>query len=76
MYGGFVVTMFLLGQRAGLGVNYLAGLAVATGFIAWQFVVARDRRPENCFRAFLANQWVGLTVFLGIALDLAIATPA
>jgi len=72
LYGGFVLAMFLLGQRAGLGVNYLAGLAVASGFIAWQFVVARDRRPENCFRAFLANQWVGLTLFLGIALDLVV----
>jgi 4-hydroxybenzoate polyprenyltransferase len=75
LYGGFVLTMFLLGQRAGLGVNYLVGLAVACGFIAWQFVVARDRRPENCFRAFLANQWVGLTLFLGIALDLAVTPP-
>ena len=72
LYGGFVVTMFLLGQRAELGVNYLVGLAVATGFIAWQFVVARDRRPENCFRAFLANQWVGLIMFVGIFLDFAI----
>ena len=72
LYGGFLVTMVLLGERAGLGVNYLAGVAVAAGFIGWQFVIARDRRPENCFRAFLANQWVGLTVFVGIALDLAI----
>jgi 4-hydroxybenzoate polyprenyltransferase len=71
LYGGFLVTMVLLGERAGLGVNYLAGVAVAAGFIGWQFVIARDRRPENCFRAFLANQWVGLTVFVGIALDLA-----
>jgi len=64
--------MVLLGQRAGLGVNYLAGLAVAAGFIVWQFAIARDRRPEHCFRAFLGNQWVGLAVFVGIALDLAV----
>ena len=72
LYVGFVVTMFLLGQRAGLGVNYLAGLAAAAGFIGWQFAIARDRRPENCFRAFLANQWVGLAIFVGIALELAV----
>jgi 4-hydroxybenzoate polyprenyltransferase len=70
-YGGFLVTMFLLGARAGLGFVYLVSLAVAAGFIAWQFAIARDRRPEHCFRAFLGNQWVGLIVFLGIALDLA-----
>ena len=72
LYGGFLVTMFLLGQRAGLGLNYLAGLAVAAGFIVWQFVVGRDRRPEHCLRAFQANQWVGLAVFAGIALELAV----
>jgi len=72
LYGGFLLTMVLLGQRAGLGVNYLAGLAVAAGFIVWQFAIARDRRPEHCFRAFLGNQWVGLAVFVGIALDLAV----
>ena len=71
LYAGFLLTMFLLGGRAGLGFLYLAALAVVAGFVVWQFAVARDRRPENCFRAFLANQWVGLVVFLGIALDLA-----
>ena len=71
LYGGFLVTMMLLGGRASLGFVYLASLGVAAGFIAWQFAVARDRRPENCFRAFLGNQWVGFVVFLGIALDLA-----
>ena len=76
LYGGFLVTMFLLGQRAGLGVNYLAGLAVAAGFIGWQFAIGRDRRPENCFRAFLANQWVGLAIFVGIALELAVKPAA
>jgi 4-hydroxybenzoate polyprenyltransferase len=35
-------------------------------------VVGRDRQPGHCFRAFLGNQWVGLVVFLGIALDLAL----
>jgi 4-hydroxybenzoate polyprenyltransferase len=70
LYGGFLVTMWLLGGRADLGVNYFAGLAVAAGFVAWQFAIARTRTPADCFRAFLANQWVGLAVFAGIALDL------
>jgi 4-hydroxybenzoate polyprenyltransferase len=70
LFGGFLLAMLLLGQRAGLGVNYHAGLAVAAGFVVWQFVVARTREPEDCFRAFLANQWVGLAVLVGIVLDL------
>ncbi len=70
LYVGFLVTMWLLGQRAELGINYKAGVIVAAGFILWQFVVGRTRLPEDCFRAFLANQWVGLAIFAGFALDL------
>ena len=44
--------------------------AVAAGFIAYQFALARDRSREHCFAAFRNNQWVGLVVFLGIALSL------
>jgi 4-hydroxybenzoate polyprenyltransferase len=72
LYGGFLITMLLVGGRAGLGFVYLVSLAAAAGFIAWQFVVGRDRQPGHCFRAFLGNQWVGFVVFLGIALDLAL----
>jgi 4-hydroxybenzoate polyprenyltransferase len=72
LYAGFLLTMMLLGQRAGLGINYFVALAVAAAFIGWQFAIARDRQPANCFRAFLANQWVGMLVFAGIALDFAI----
>ena len=70
LYGGFLVTMILLGRRAELGINYYVGLAVAAGFIGYQFALARDRSREHCFAAFLNNQWVGFSVFLGIALAL------
>jgi len=70
IYGGFLVTMLLLTGRANLGFVYLVSLAVAAGFIAWQFALARSRKPQDCFRAFLGNQWVGFVVFLGIALDI------
>jgi 4-hydroxybenzoate polyprenyltransferase len=38
--------------------------------VAWEFVVARHRDRDACFRAFLHNHWVGATVFAGIALAL------
>jgi 4-hydroxybenzoate polyprenyltransferase len=62
--------MWLLGLRAELGLHYYAGLVVAAGFIGWQFAVGRTRAPAECFRAFLANQWVGLVVVLGLGLEL------
>jgi 4-hydroxybenzoate polyprenyltransferase len=69
LYGGFLLSMLLLGRRAALGVNFYAGLVVAAGFILWQFAIARSRAPRDCFRAFLANQWVGLAIFVGLTLD-------
>ena len=71
LYLCFLGTMALLGRQADLGFNYAIALLVAAGFIVWQFVSARDRSRERCFAAFLNNQWVGLSVFGGIALDLA-----
>ena len=72
LYGGFFIAMVLLGQRMGLGVNYWLGLLVALGFTLRLFALGRDRRPEHCFAAFLGNQWLGLAVFAGIALELAL----
>jgi 4-hydroxybenzoate polyprenyltransferase len=59
--------MWLVGARAGLGLHYQAALGVALALVAVQFWMARGRDRAGCFRAFLANQWVGLVVFVGIA---------
>ncbi len=72
LYGLFFVAMVLVGQRAGLGAYYWLGLLVALVLVVYEFVIARKRERAACFRAFLHNHWVGLAVFAGIALDLAL----
>ena len=62
--------MILLGRSTNLGVNFYISLVVACGFIAYQFYRGKTRKREDCFAAFLNNQWVGLSIFAGIALDL------
>ncbi|TDK30880.1 4-hydroxybenzoate octaprenyltransferase [Luteimonas terrae] len=57
----------LVGREAGLGVNYWLGFGVAALLVIREFVIARHREREACFRAFLHNQWVGMAVFAGIA---------
>jgi 4-hydroxybenzoate polyprenyltransferase len=37
--------------------------------MVWHQWLARKRDPAGCFRAFLHNHYIGLTVFIGIALD-------
>jgi 4-hydroxybenzoate polyprenyltransferase len=45
---------------------FYVGLAVATGLIIYQQYLIRDRGRDECFRAFLNNHWVGLSIFLGL----------
>jgi 4-hydroxybenzoate polyprenyltransferase len=46
------------------------GLAVAAGLVLYQYWLIRGRDRNRCFRAFRNNNWVGLAVFAGLALDL------
>jgi 4-hydroxybenzoate polyprenyltransferase len=62
------VALWLVGRQAGLGGWYIAGLAFAAGLSAWQQYLIRARRPEDCFRAFLNNNYYGMAVFIGILL--------
>jgi 4-hydroxybenzoate polyprenyltransferase len=48
---------------------YYLGLGIAAVFSLYQQFLIRQRRPKECFRAFLNNNYVGLTVFVGIAVD-------
>lgn len=69
LYALMFAALGLAGPRAGLGGWYYAGLGVAAALVAYEFVLARGRERERCFRAFLHNHWVGLTIFAGLALD-------
>ena len=66
------LALALVGQRAGLGAPYYAGLSVAVVLVAWEFWICRRRERGPCFRAFLHNHWVGLAIFAGIAADYAL----
>ena len=69
LYALMLWTLYLVGQRADLGLWYFGGLGVAAALVAHEFVIARHREREACFRAFLHNHWVGLAIFAGLALD-------
>jgi len=64
-----LLTLYLIGQQAELGVTYLWALAFAAANIAWQQYLIYHRRRDDCFRAFLSNNWLGFFVFAGILLD-------
>jgi 4-hydroxybenzoate polyprenyltransferase len=61
--------LWLAGDEAGCGIWYRAGLAVAAVFFVHQQWLIRKREPADCFRAFNNNHYVGMVVFVGLALD-------
>lgn len=69
LYALAFTALALVGRQAGPGAYYWASLGAAALLVGWQFLVARYRDCDACFRAFLHNHWVGLAVFLGIVAD-------
>ena len=59
----------LLGQELEFHTPYYICLGIAGIFALYQQLLIRDRQPTNCFRAFLNNNWLGATIFIGILLD-------
>ena len=68
-HGMFIVIMLAIGQLQAMGMAYYAGLMIAVGLIIYQYTLIRNRDRTLCFKAFLHNNWVGMVVFVGIALD-------
>jgi 4-hydroxybenzoate polyprenyltransferase len=68
-YALFIASMAAIGVWQRYGPFYYAGLAVAAALALSHYRLIRDRSREGCFKAFLANNWVGAAVFAGIVLD-------
>ncbi len=63
-----LVLLYWVGRKAHLGPLYDAGLVAALGFAVYEQKLLWHRRPIECFRAFMNNNWFGGSVFVGILL--------
>ena len=61
-----------LGSSMGLGLWFDIGIVAAGLQVAWHYTLIRTRSREGCFKAFRLTHWVGLAVFAGTAVDLAL----
>jgi 4-hydroxybenzoate polyprenyltransferase len=64
-----LLALTLAGREAGLGHWYHGGLIAAGILFLYELWLIRRREPEACFRAFNNNHYVGMVVFIGLALD-------
>ncbi|MDG2072893.1 MAG: 4-hydroxybenzoate octaprenyltransferase [Pseudomonadales bacterium] len=71
----FIYGLYLVGQIAELHWPYFMGLCFAACFCAYQQYLIKSRTQEGCFKAFLNNHWLGLTVFISIVLDFYMYSP-
>ena len=68
-YLAYLAGMVWLGRVYAQGAIFYVALAVAAALAGWHLWIIRTRDPAACFRAFLGNHWLGMTVFAGIVLD-------
>jgi len=64
-----IFNLLLIGHRAGLGIFYYVGVAIASLLAIYQQYLIKDRKPALCFKAFLNNNWFGAALFVGVFLD-------
>jgi 4-hydroxybenzoate polyprenyltransferase len=65
-YAAFLLTLAGIGLKFGVGWYYWLGLAASGVLVIWQYRMIRTRNPDDCFRAFRHNSWIGAAVFVGI----------
>lgn len=68
-----LILLAVAGSQAGLGLTFFVGLVIAGALAVYQQVLIRQRVREECFRAFLNNNYFGLVIFVGLLLDYLVA---
>ena len=68
----FELTMLFVGQRAQLGWPYWLALAGSVALFGYQLWRIRGRDRDACLAAFRHNNWLGLVLWAGIVVALAL----
>ncbi|MEH6594552.1 MAG: 4-hydroxybenzoate octaprenyltransferase [Colwellia polaris] len=61
--------LFTVGDILAFGWPYQLSLVIAAGFFCYQQILIAGRERDRCFQAFLNNHYVGLIVFVGVAIE-------
>lgn len=63
-----LIALVFIGNMAKLGIWYFGAVGVSAIIMTYHQWLARERKPADCFRAFLHNHYIGMIVFIGIVL--------
>jgi 4-hydroxybenzoate polyprenyltransferase len=62
--------LLMVGHATGLRAPFYIGIAIGAALFVWQQWMIRSRNRDQCFKAFLNNNYFGLAVFIGTVLAL------
>ena len=65
-YAAMLGLLVYVGKLMGYGVYYYIGVAAALMLVLWQYQLVKKRVKADCFNAFLANNWIGFALFIGL----------
>jgi len=72
LYALCIASWWQAGQLAGLGWVYDLSLCVAAVQALYHYTLIKGRERLACFKAFRLNHWLGFSVWVGVAADLAL----
>ncbi len=55
-----------IGHQLDFGFYYFCSIAITASLILWQYAMIKDRIKTQCFKAFIANNWIGCALFFGL----------
>ncbi len=62
----FLIVLIIIGVRIEAGIAYYCSLVLVAGFMLYHQYLIRNRYPDECFRAFMNNNWLGATLLGGL----------
>ena len=68
-YAATLALIAWVGWQMQRGLAFYSGLVIAAAIAVYHYTLIRDRERMRCFKAFLHNNWIGASIFAGIAVD-------
>ncbi len=66
-----LITLTYVGYKCQLGTIFFVDIGITLLIVLYHFSLIRNRDRDSCFEAFKHNNWIGLSIFLGIFFSLA-----
>ena len=60
-----IILWCIVGVITNVNIPFYVSLIFVTLFTLHQCELIKNKDPENCFKAFINNNWIGLSIFIG-----------